>query len=157
MCYCADCQTLSGSVFRTVVPAAVKSLNLILTFLLIPVVSHAGDESAISELNADLVPIYERLMEDGQPTDLLGKPLELTLNLKYSSDRQLLFSDTQVIVDKNTKYYLIKWKFSSNDIKAVSGKSNVRCKIKGRIVEVIKGATSPGMPYIVVELLTIEI
>ena len=134
-----------------------KTLSLILTFLLISMAAHGGDESAVSELNADLVPIYESRMADGQPTDLVGKALILTLNLKYSSDRHLLFSDTQIIVDKDTKYYLIKWKFRPVDIKALLGKSNVKCKVTGRIVEVINGMTSPRMPYIVVELASVEL
>lgn len=77
-----------------------KTLSLILTFLLLSMAAHGEDESAVSELNADLVPIYKRLIAEGQPTDLVGKPLKLTLNLKFSSDRHLLFSDTQIIVDK---------------------------------------------------------
>lgn len=134
-----------------------KTLSLILAFLLISVAAHGEYESAISELNADLVPIYESLMAEGQPTNLVGKHLKLTLNLKYSSDRHLLFTDTQIIVDKNTKYYLIKWKFRPNDVKVLFGKSNVRCKVNGRIVEVIKGATTPHMPYVVVELVSVEL
>jgi len=134
-----------------------KILSLILTFLLIAMAAHGEDESAVSELNADLVPIYKSLIAEGQPTDLVGKPLKLTLNLKFSSDRHLLFSDTQIIVDKDTKYYLIKWKFRPVDIKALLGKSNVKCKVTGRIVEVINGMTSPRMPYIVVELASVEL
>jgi len=118
-----------------------KTLTLVLTFLLISVAAHGEYESAISELNADLVSIYESLMAEGQPTNLVGKSLKLTLNLKYSSDRHLLFTDTQIIIDKNTRYYLVKWKFRPNDVKALFGKSNVKCKVNGRIVEVIKGAT----------------
>lgn len=134
-----------------------KTLTLVLTFLLISVAAHGEYESAISELNADLVSIYESLMAEGQPTNLVGKSLKLTLNLKYSSDRHLLFTDTQIIIDKNTRYYLVKWKFRPNDVKALFGKSNVKCKVNGRIVEVIKGATSPHMPYVVVELVSVEL
>ncbi len=120
-------------------------------------VANGGDENAISELNAALVPVYGRLLEDGKATDLIGKDLDLTLVLKYASDRHLLFSDTQIIVDRDTKYYLIKWKFRKSDVEDVIGKSNVKCRVRGTIVDVIKGATSPRMPYIVVELVTIEI
>ncbi len=134
-----------------------KAQIFFLTFLLIPLAVHGGSESAVSELNPDLVPIYESLIADEQSTELVGKLLELTLQLKYSSERHLLFSDTQIIVDKDTKYYLIKWKFGQNDIKAILGKSNVKCKVKGRIIEVIKGATSPGMPYVVAELISVEL
>ncbi len=133
-----------------------KAQIFFLTFLLIPLAVHGGNESAVSELNSDLVPIYESLIADGQSTELVGKLLELTLHLTYSSERHLLFSDTQIVVDPETKYYLIKWKFGQNDIKAILGKSNVKCKVKGRIIEVIKGATSPGMPYVVAELISVE-
>ena len=39
----------------------------------------------------------------------------------------------------------------------ILGKSNVQCNVKARIVEVIKGATSPGMPYIVADIISIEL
>lgn len=134
-----------------------KARILFLMVLFIPLTAHGGNESAVSELNADLVPIYESLIADGQPTELVGKLLELTLQLKIASEKYLLFSDTQITVDKETKYYLIKWKYNPGDIKAVMGRSNVECKVKARIIEVIKGATSPDMPYIVAELVSIEL
>ena len=128
-----------------------------LIFLLIPLAVCSGNESAVSKLNPDLVPVYESLIADGQSTELVGKLLELTLQLKFSSEKYLLFSDTQIIVDAETKYYLIKWKFGQNAIKAILGKSNIKCKVNGRIIEVIKGATSPGMPYVVAELISVEL
>ena len=133
-----------------------KTLIVILTLIFLSTMTHGGNESSVMELNADLVPIYESLIADGQPTELIGKILELTLKLKFSSDKYLLFSDTQIMVDKNTKYYLIKWKYNPIDIKAIIGKSNIECKVKARIIEVVKGATSPNMPYIVAELLSVE-
>jgi hypothetical protein len=133
-----------------------KTSSPILVVLLVSLTAYGEGGSAVSELNADLVPIYESLMKEGRPTNLIGKRLDLTLTLKYASDRHLLFTDTQVVIDKDTKYYLVKWKFKPDDVKALLGKSNVRCKVNGRIVEVIKGPTSPGMPYIVVELMSVE-
>jgi hypothetical protein len=133
-----------------------KAFSAILILLSISAAVYGEYDSAISDLNADLVPIYEQLMAEGRPMDLVGRRLDLSLNLKYSSDRLLLFTDTQIAIDRDTKYYLIKWKFKPNDIKPLLGKSNVGCNVKGRIVEVIKGKMSPGMPYIVVELESIE-
>jgi hypothetical protein len=72
--------------------------------LLVSLAAYGGPGSAISQLNADLVPIYEILMKEERPTNLVGKRLNLTLNLKYASDRHLLFTDTQVVIDKDTKY-----------------------------------------------------
>jgi len=129
----------------------------VLIFLSIPMNAQADYESAIAQLNSELVPIYESLMTEGQQADLVGKRLNLRLNLKHASDRFLLFTDTQVVLDKDTKYYLIKWKFRSNDVKDFLGKTNVICKVKGSIVEVVMGATSPRMPYVVVELISIEL
>jgi len=134
-----------------------KALIFQLIFFLLPLTAHSGNTLASSNLNADLIPIYESLLTEGQPTELVGKLLELNLKLKFSSEAYLLFTDTQIIVDKDTKYYFIKWKFNPNDIKAIVGKSNVKCKVKARIIEVIKGATSPGMPYIVAELINVEL
>lgn len=135
-----------------------KALSAILvSFLLISVPAYGGNESAVSRLNADLVPIYESLTAPGPATNLIGKRLELTLKLRHASDRYLLFTDTQIVVDKETRYYLMKWKFRPEDVKALLGKSNVMCKVKGTIVEVVKGPTSPRMPYLIVKLVSAEI
>lgn len=134
-----------------------KTLSAILVFLLFTVSAYGGNKLATSRLNADLLPLYESLTAAGPSTKLVGKRLELTLKLRHASDRYLLFTDTQIVVDKHTRYYLIKWKFKADDVKALLGKSNVMCKVKGTIVEVIKGATSPRMPYVVVELASAEL
>ena len=136
--------------------AEMKTLSSILILLLISVAANGEYESATAELNAGLLPIYEILMTEDQPVNLVGRRIALSLNLKHSSDRLLLFTDTRVAVDKDTKYYLIKWKFTLDDVKDLLGKSNVRCNVEGRIVEVFGGARSPGMPYVVVELESIE-
>lgn len=134
-----------------------KTFIRILLLLVIPLTADGAPRSATSELNADLIPVYESLASREPSANLVGKRLKLTLTLKHASDRYLLFSDTLIVVDKETKYYLIKWKFDPEDVKALVGKSNVRCKVTGRIIEVIKGPTSPRMPYIVVELLSVEL
>jgi len=129
----------------------------ILLLLLIPLAANAAPGSATSQLNADLIPVYESLTGRARPANLVGKRVKLTLTLKHASDRYLLFSDTLIVVDRETRYYLIKWKFKPEDVASLVGKSNVKCKVTGRIVEVIKGPTSPRMPYIVVELLSVEL
>lgn len=130
---------------------------LILLFLLISVKVFAAYESAVSRLNSDLVPIYESLVTEGQGSKLVGKQLDLNLTLKHASDRFLLFTDTQIVLDKNTKYYLIKWEYEPNDITELVGKTDVVCKVKGRIVEVVSGAKASRMPYIIVELISVEL
>lgn len=69
----------------------------------------------------------------------------------------MLFFDTLIVIDEDTKNYLIKWKFDQDDIQALLGKSEVKCRVAGKIIEVIKGATSPGMPYVVAEVVRVEI
>lgn len=133
-----------------------KLLSLILTFLLFPIGVCGELKTATAELNHDLIPVYESLRAEGPSSDLVGKRLKLNLNLKYASDRHLLFTDTRIVIDSKTSYYMINWKFKPDDIKALIGRSNVRCTVTGRIVDVIKGPTSPRMPYIVVELESIE-
>ena len=121
------------------------------------VATYGGSVTAIQNLHHDLIHIYEKLNSDKQSQELVGTPLSLTLELKQSSEKKLLFHDTQVIIDEETKYYLIKWKFNPNDIEPIIGKANVTCRVKGRIIEVVKGPTNPGMPYVVVELISVEL
>ena len=134
-----------------------KSKLLLLILFFIPVATYGGSVAATQDLHPDLVPIYEKLISDKPSQQLVGTPLDLTLKLKHSSEKYLLFHDTRIIVDEVTKYYLIKWKFNANDIEAIIGKADVACRVNGRITEVVKGPTTPGMPYIVVELLNVEI
>jgi len=133
-----------------------KTLIRILLLLLIPLTADGAPPSATSQLHADLVPIYESLTSREPPANLVGKRLTLILTLKHASDRYLLFSDTLIVVDEKTRYYLIKWKFKPEDVASLAGKSNLKCKVTGKIIEAIKGPTSPRMPYIVVELLSVE-
>lgn len=130
---------------------------LILLFLSTFVKALAAPESAVSRLNPDLVPIYESLVTEGEGSKLVGKQLELSLSLKHASDRFLLFTDTQVVLDQNTKYYLIKWEYELNDIRELLGKTDVICKVKGRIVEVVSGERTSRMPYIIVKLVSVEL
>jgi hypothetical protein len=136
---------------------SLKSRILILSILFASFTVNAGNELAVTELSPDLLPVYESLVADSESTELVGKRLNLVLNLKFASEKYLLFSDTQIIVDDETKYYLIKWKFNADDVKEILGKSGVECTIQGTIIEVIKGPTSPGMPYVVAELESVEL
>jgi hypothetical protein len=133
-----------------------KTLILLFNFLFAFLLVHAGDLPAISELDSGLLPVYESLLAEGDSAELIGKNLELSLDLKLSSDKYLLFSDTQVVVDDKTRYYLIKWQFKPDVVREILGKSDIDCKVSGRIIEVKKGATTPGMPYVVVELVGVE-
>jgi len=76
-----------------------KVLGPILIFLSISAAVYGEYESATSKLNADLIPLYEKLMTEDKPMGLVGQRLELSLNLKHSSDRLLLFTDTQVAIE----------------------------------------------------------
>ena len=119
--------------------------------------AHATDEPTVSKLNSELIPIYEQLMTKGENASLIGQYVEAKLHLRHASERFLLFTDTQVVLDNGTNYYLIKWRFEPDDISDFIGKSDVICKVSGRVVEVVSGAKASGMPYVVVELLQLEL
>lgn len=133
-------------------------LNLLLSILFfIPIATYGGSVTATQDLHPNLVPIYEKLISDKQSQQLVGTPLNLDLKLKHSSKKYLLFHNTQIIIDEVTKYYLIRWAFKVTDVEAIIGKSDVVCRVKGKITEVVKGPTTPDMPYLVVELLNVEL
>jgi hypothetical protein len=134
-----------------------KTKILLFILFFISVATYGGSLTATQNLHPDLIHIYEKLNSDKQSQELVGTPLSLSLELKHSSEKYLLFHDTQVIIDEVTKYYLIKWKFDPNDIEPIIGKANVTCRVKGKIIEVVKGPTTPGMPYVVVELISVEL
>lgn len=133
-------------------------LRIILVLLLaagLPMSSAAGD-SATSRLNPELVPLYRQLMSP-RHADLTGRQLTLQLRLKYASEHFLLFTDTQVVIDDNTSYYLVKWLYEAEDIAGLIGKSDIVCRISGEIVEVIINANPPRMPYLVVKLQSVSL
>ena len=74
-------------------------------------------------LSQDYIPIWSQFTR--ALLQLIGKSLELTFKLKFASEKYLLFWDTQITVDNQTKYYLIKWKFDPRDIEGNLGMSNV--------------------------------
>ena len=133
-----------------------RTVVAVVLFVCLFLKTFAADDLAISRLNPDLVPLYDSLLAEGQGAELIGKPLQLRLNLKHASDRLLLFTDTQIVPDKDTRYYLIKWRFRPNNLSGLAGKRNVVCKVRGRIVEIVSGAPAPRMPYIIAELLSVE-
>ena len=134
-----------------------KSIILLLILFFIPVATYGGSLTATQGLHPDLLPIYEKLISDKQSQQLIGTPLNLNLKLKHSSEKYLLFHNTQIIIDEVTKYYLIKWVFNATDVEAIVGKSDVICRVQGKITELVKGPTTPGMPYVVVEILNVEL
>jgi hypothetical protein len=134
-----------------------KTKLLIFILLLISVATYGDSKAATEDLHPSLIPIYEKLISEKQSRQLVGTPLSLTLTLKLSSEKHLLFHNTRITVDEMTKYYLIKWKFNAKDVEGIIGKADIPCRVKGRISEVVKGITTPGMPYVVVELLSIEL
>lgn len=125
--------------------------------LTVPCLVNAEQYPSLVELNDDLVPIYERLIKSDDPNELIGERLELTLSLRHASEERLLFNDTRIIIDEKTKYYFVMWKFAPKKVAEVTGKSDIQCRIEGRIVAVVVGNISPGMPYIVVEVENVEL
>ena len=110
---------------------------------------------ATALLNDALIPLYQDVVGGKPATDFIGRSLDLSLSLRFCSEKHLLFDDTKIIVDEETKYYFVKWVFEPTVVKPVIGKKNVQCRIKGKITEVRRGETTPGMPHLIVKLETI--
>ena len=131
--------------------------TIFVILLVISSLVSAEQHPSLIEMNDVLKPIYKRLMASNNPGEMVGEKIELKLSLRHASEKQILFSGTYVIVDKKTKYYFIKWKFEPEKVRGLIGKSDIWCKIDGKIVEVIKGKISPGMPYIIVEVKSVQL
>ena len=133
-----------------------KRIIVLLVCLVMPFLVSADQYPSLVELDDGLVPIYERLIKSNDPNELVGERLELTLSLRHASDKRLLFNDTRIIIDEKTKYYFVMWRFDPKKVVEIIDKSDIKCKIEGRIVEVVKGGISPGMPYIIVEIDSVQ-
>lgn len=132
-------------------------LRILPALLLIAASVAAGDDPAVSRLDPELVPLYRQLLAEAQRSELVGRQLTLKLDLKHASERLLLFSDTQIVVDSDTRYYLIRWQYDPEDVSALIGKTGIACRVSGRIVQVVANEISPRMPYLVVELQSVSL
>lgn len=117
----------------------------------------AADDPAVALLNPELVPLYRQLAVDHHSEGLIGRRLVLNLRLKHASRSLLLFADTQIVVDDDTRYYLIKWQYQPDDITDLLGKADIACRVEGKILRVVWSAISPRMPYLIVELQTVSL
>ena len=107
-------------------------------------------------LNDALKGLYQDVVSGVAETNIVGRAIDAHLSLLMCSDKHLLFEDTQIVVDKETKYNFVMWKFSETEVAAVNGgRQGLRCQVKGRIIEVRRGETTPGMPYVVAQLVQI--
>lgn len=115
-----------------------------------------NNHSATENLNPDLLPFYKKVT-NGRGSELIGKKINLTLKLKYDFRGSLLFSDTRIRVDNNTRYYFVKWNIPPEIKSNFTGKAGVYYDVKGRISDVVTGSFSGYMPYIVVDITSINL
>jgi len=76
-------------------------------------------------LNDELKSLSRAVSQGIPEGKIVGRELELTLELRFCSDRHLSFEDTKVVVGKTTSYGFVKWQFSPEQVKAVVGKRGV--------------------------------
>jgi hypothetical protein len=104
-------------------------------------------------LNDALKGLYQDVVSGVAETNIVGRAIDAHLSLLMCSDKHLLFEDTRIVVDKDTNYYFVEWKFNEAQVAtARGGRLGLRCHVKGRIIEVRRGETTPGMPYVVAQL-----
>lgn len=123
----------------------------------------AGDQSkkepypSTRVLNQALLPLYESVVAGKPDADIVGRMLDLSLTLRFSSEKHILFEDTRIIVDETTKYEFVKWAFDPSATAATVGRTGVQCRVIGKIERVVSGSVSPGMPYVVARLESIAV
>ncbi len=109
-------------------------------------------DRATALLDNEIRPLYRDVANGTPATDIVGRTLDLSLDLRFCSEKHVLFKDTQVVVDEDTKYYFIKWTFDPAVVASLQGKKDVQCSVKGTITEVRRGETTPGMPHVIATL-----
>ena len=110
----------------------------------------AETKNDISALNPKLQELYKqlksnKLKKDGEYT--------ITLRLKFANEKAILFQDGYVKVDKTTKYSFLKFKRTYTLPEGLEKGQKVNVNFK--ILEIRKSETTPGMPYLFVELIRI--
>jgi len=122
-----------------------KIAILIISFVIS--INFAKAQNDISSLNPNLQNLYHK-MDQG----LLKINSEYTfkLKLKFASEKAILFQDGYVKVDKETRYSFLKFKRNYVLPEGLTRGQNVYVQFK--VIEVRSSATTPGMPYLFVEL-----
>lgn len=125
--------------------------------------SVAGDEARTESypstrvLNKSPLPLYESVVAGKPEAEIVGRTLDLSLTLRFSSEKHIRFEDTWIIVDRATTYEFIKWEFDPAVTAATVGKTGVKCSVTGKVERVERGATTPGMPYLIARLESIVV
>jgi hypothetical protein len=108
-------------------------------------------------LDDQLKPLYRDVISGLPKTEIVGQKLDLTLDLRYCSEQSLLFNDTRVVIDEDTKYYFVEWQLNPGVLEPILGKRDAQCRVEGTIVEVRGGEVTSGMPYVVATLDSISL
>ena len=105
-----------------------------------------------SQLNKGLKGLFHDVASGVAESNIVGRPIDVYLNLRLCSEKHLFFNDTQIVLDGKTTYQFITWQYDQADVEKVKGQKNITCHVKGHVIEVRRGATTPGMPYVVAQL-----
>jgi hypothetical protein len=108
-------------------------------------------------LDDQLKPLYRDVTSGRPKSEIVGRKLDLTLDLRYCSEQSLLFNDTRIVIDEETKYYFVDWSFEPAALEPILGMRDIQCRVEGTIVDVLDGEVTAGMPYVVATLESVSL
>ncbi|MFT5104275.1 MAG: hypothetical protein ACI86C_001939 [Candidatus Latescibacterota bacterium] len=109
-----------------------------------------------SEMNDELISIYNVLVSKSDGSELLGKKYSINLSLKHASEKHLIFSDAYIKIDEDTRYQIAKWQFEEHIVNSIKGKYGIPCNVTFVIKSVENLGVYSSMPHIVVEVLSVN-
>ncbi|MBM3871867.1 MAG: hypothetical protein FJ392_13065 [Verrucomicrobia bacterium] len=126
--------------------------NTILTILGALVMPLAA-ATPTAEFAPELRPLFETLISE-RSLSLVGKEYTVPLRIKHASEKFLVFSNSQIQLDPDTKYEIGKWRFDTSITSPYHGKKNVVVFVKFRIDQIHK--EDPKMPFFEATILSIS-
>jgi hypothetical protein len=127
-----------------------KKIIVLIIATVFCVTCFAKSENDILALNPKLQELYKELKSNKLKKDA---EYAVPLKLKFANEKVILFLDGYVQVDKSTKYSFLKFKRGYTF--STELKKGQEVNIKFKILEIRQGETTPGMPYLFVELIKI--
>ncbi len=130
---------------------SIMKYSLTLLLLVFSQISFAATQNNISELNKELIPIYNSILLD---KSTVSNICTMKLKLHFASSDYLLFQDGKIKTSKGESYHFLKFKKGMSIPKGLTPNDIVEVTFK--IETIVKGEISPGMPHIIVSLVSIR-
>lgn len=125
--------------------------TLIAVGLLVASLVYAADSNDLSELHPTLQHLYRQLVAGEK---LAGQQYDIACRLKVATEKAILLQDGYVQTGQDLKYAFLKFERDYEVPEGIHPGQKIRLVF--RVIEERKDATTPGMPHLLVKLISLK-